>query len=204
LVHDCGPKARRSFPISWAARRCPTTSSAVATLPRSGRATPRSRRSIETAQDIASPAGCGLPAADRGGRPGRGARGLHALQLDGHPGAAGVAAAAHRGCGCGRRGRRHTSAIQPLVRVRAQCRRGDVKAILPRYVTSRIWTCHAQRRGVRVGGAPAGDEVRDGQRREPHQEPTPGWRTRLARPRSPKRSARSSAAPAPLPRPSRR
>ena len=49
--------------------------------------------------------------------------------------------------------------------------------------------------GVGVGGAAAGDEVGHRQRRRADQEPTPGRRTRPARPRSPRRSARSSAAP---------
>ena len=68
-------------------------------------------------------------------------------------------------------------------------------ALLPRYISARVFAALLRVGGVGVGGPAAGDEVGHRQRGRADQDATPGRPTRPARPRSPRKSARSSAAP---------
>ena len=67
-------------------------------------------------------------------------------------------------------------------------------ALLPRYVATRVFAALLEGRGLGVGFAATRHEVGNGQRRRPDQGPDPEA-NRGARPRSPRKSAKSSVAP---------
>ena len=72
-------------------------------------------------------------------------------------------------------------------------------ALLPKYVTTRIFNALLQSAASELAARQRAMKSATDNAEELIKNATPGWPTRRARPRSPKRSARSSAAPPPSP-----